>query len=587
MTASSRPWRSSARRSRSPTHGRRASRSSPSRVAGRMLSASMPSRHTTRAGTLRSGTRPVSSTSPDRVRSRPRAVPSAPSRTAATSRTSRATSVTAAADHRLLAERVDRPGDRRQLPCLVGRDRAGGAEHGGEALGPLVDAVATGEQAAGAAQAAHQLGEPTGTAHVVGGDVVEGLHPSRIGRGEIARRRRDRGAEQQSVDACRPGALGDVGLEPLVALAGVESPAGAQLVDPPPEPLEVGGREREHAAHRCERGEVEHVDGGAPAGQRGDDGAERGRHRVLRAEREIADRDRHRQPAAAEDGRRERREAPDVGAHHEHVSRFERRIGDEAGVEGVAEGVELAQRAMARVHLHGAVGGAGERGGRAVLDDVALEVAQQGGRQPRRRRTAARRRPRRRGRGRGRLSRAPNAPTSARGDVRRGRRRRRRRAGGRPGVAGRAAGSAPRSPATGTPRTRRHRGPCRGRRARRAGRPTGRWCRTVRRAPGPPARAARPAGRPAAARGARRGGPRRCARARRGTARTATSSRRRAGRPARGRRSPCRPRVCPPPTAPARWAGWWRTGRRGRRCGGPRRTDGVGRSAWPSSNRAR
>ena len=40
----------------------------------------------------------------------------------------------------------------------------------------------------------------------------------------------------------------------------------------------------------------------------------------------------------------------------------------------------MTQRAMARVHLHGAVGGAGERGGRAVLDDVALEVAQQGGR---------------------------------------------------------------------------------------------------------------------------------------------------------------------------------------------------------------
>ncbi len=160
----------------------------------------------------------------------------------------------------------------------------------------------------------------------------------------------------------------------------VEAPAGAQLVDPPPEPLEVGGREREHAAHRCERGEVEHVDGGTPAGQRGDDGAERGRHRVLRAEREIAHRDRHRQPTATEHGRRERRETADVGAHHEHVSRFESRVGDEAGVEGVAEGVELAQRAVARVHLHRGVRGSGERGGRAVLDDVALEVAQQGGR---------------------------------------------------------------------------------------------------------------------------------------------------------------------------------------------------------------
>ena len=224
------------------------------------------------------------------------------------------------ADHRLLAERVDRPGDRRQLPCLVGRDRAGGAEHGGEALGPLVDAVATGEQAAGAAQAAHQLGEPTGTAHVVGGDVVEGLHPSRIGR------RRDRPAapgprRRAAVGRCLPPRCPRRRWPRATrrGLVGVESPTGAQLVDPPPEPLEVGGREREHAAHRCERGEVEHVDGGAPAGQRGDDGAERGRHRVLRTEREVADGDRHRQPTAAEHGRRERREASDVGGHHEHV----------------------------------------------------------------------------------------------------------------------------------------------------------------------------------------------------------------------------------------------------------------------------
>ena len=242
----------------------------------------------------------------------------------------------------------------------------------------------------------------------------------------------------------------------------------------------------------------------------------------------------------------ERREAADVGGHHEHVSRFERRVGDEAGVEGVAEGVELAQRAVARVHLHGAVGGAGERGGRAVLDDVALQVAQQRGRRRERRRAAAPRRPRRRGRGRGSAVSSDRTPPRAH----EGMSAERVVVGVAP--AGDqtsrvdAVGSAPRNPATGTRRTRRHRAPCRGRRARRAGRRRGRWYRTARRAPGPPARAARPQGRPAAGRDPRRGGARRCARARRGTARTATPSMRRAGRPGRGRHS-----TVPSPGTPA------------------------------------
>ena len=213
---------------------------------------------------------------------------------------------------------------------------------------------------------------------------------------------------------------------------------------------------------------VEHVDGGAPAGQRGDDGAERGRHRVLRAEREIADGDRHRQPAATEHGRRERREAADVGASSRarlavraSGRRRSRRRGRRGGrrVDAARHGTRAPARCRRRRRRTVWAGGPRRcrPGGGAA-----------GWSAPRRRRTAAPRRPRRRGRGRGRPSRAPNAPTSARGDVRRGRRRR-RRAGGRPDAGGRAVGSAPRSQATGTPRTRRHRGPCRGRRARELG----------------------------------------------------------------------------------------------------------------------
>ena len=196
---------------------------------------------------------------------------------------------------------------------------------------------------------------------------------------------------------------------------------------------------------------------------------------------------------ATEHGRRERREAADVRAHHEHVSRVsagsatkqESRASRRAsswrsapwhactctvpsaapanGVGGRSYDVALQ---VAAAGWCGAASSAGH-------DDRVTEAADEAGR-------LERRTPHERTRG------CPPDVVVASAS--------RRRATKRPGVCG---GERSQAPGEGTRRTRRHRGPCRGRRARRAGRPIGRWARTAPR--GGTAGSSRPARRSASA----------------------------------------------------------------------------------------
>ena len=91
----------------------------------------------------------------------------------------------------------------------------------------------------------------------------------------------------------------------------------------------------------------------------------------------------------AERGVDERGEGLDVRAHHDDVARLERRVVGEEVEDRVAQHLDLAGPAVARVHLHAVVGGverhplvgsAGQgRAGRCdVGADVGLEPAQQG-----------------------------------------------------------------------------------------------------------------------------------------------------------------------------------------------------------------
>ncbi len=151
------------------------------------------------------------------------------------------------------------------------------------------------------------------------------------------------------------------------ALLGPHAPADAGAAGPVPQPLEVVTREPERAAHRRSRRQVEDLAGGDPPvgeAQQPGQGVQQG---VGLPERAVGQP--HPQPVAGVTGtglpeRRphQRRVGLDVGTHDEHIARLEGRVLDEQVQQGLAQHLHLTGRAVAGVHLDGAVGlGRGDR----------------------------------------------------------------------------------------------------------------------------------------------------------------------------------------------------------------------------------
>ena len=184
-------------------------------------------------------------------------------------------------------------------------------------------------------------------------------------------------------------------------MRGVEAPADPRLGDPLLDARDVVVVEAEAAAHGAAAGEVDDLGRGQAAvgedEQLGDDAEDRvglsqravgeahaqvGRPADVVVTRRLAER------LGAERGVDQRGERLDVRAHDDDVARLERGVVGEEVEEGVAQHLDLTRPAVARVHLHAAVGrveeqpavgGIGERraGRQAVGADVVLQATQQ------------------------------------------------------------------------------------------------------------------------------------------------------------------------------------------------------------------
>ena len=135
----------------------------------------------------------------------------------------------------------------------------------------------------------------------------------------------------------------------------VESPPRAEPLGPSGVPVEVVNRDVQAAADWVEGGDGENVADRATPGDRVQDPRQRCGDRVFGAQRQVADHHRDRQRAAPEHGRGERCEAIEVRTDDDDVVGSQRRVGDEQVAEGVAQHLQLADRAMAGVDLDAGV----------------------------------------------------------------------------------------------------------------------------------------------------------------------------------------------------------------------------------------
>ena len=179
-----------------------------------------------------------------------------------------------------------------------------------------------------------------------------------------------RDAEQHPVEAGAPGVVGEpLHREPLPR-RGVEPPPDAGAGHPAAEPVEVVVGEAEPTPARLAAREVEDVGGRHPAAAQLEQHAGQAQQRVGAGERPVGEPDPQQVGGVAdgvrplggrepEPGRDQWREGLDVRAHHEDVARLERRVVLEQPDQHLAQHVDLAGRAVARVHLQApvAVGG--------------------------------------------------------------------------------------------------------------------------------------------------------------------------------------------------------------------------------------
>ena len=167
----------------------------------------------------------------------------------------------------------------------------------------------------------------------------------------------ERDAGEQPVEPGAPRARG----EPLelvgLAVGRVEPPAHAGLAHPLLGAGELVVVEAEAAAHRRPVGQVEHLRGGEPLAREVEQPRDHAEQRVGLAQRAVGEPDLEERLLLArpEGGVDERREGLDVGAHHDHVARLERRVVGERVQHGVAQHLDLPRAAVAGVDADAAV----------------------------------------------------------------------------------------------------------------------------------------------------------------------------------------------------------------------------------------
>ena len=274
------------------------------------------------------------------------------------------------------------------LPLVAAGDGGEGVEALAEGVEPVVDGVAAAQPVGDCLQPVEELGEPAGQLDAGRPDVVErqgGADPARaVGLRVVGHRH----PGEDPVEAEAPGVL-DVAVEPVrrpVLL--VVGPTDAGLLDPAGDRLEVVVGQTEAAAHRVGGDQVEH---GTRLGTATSEVEQRAQHREQRVglgQRPVGEA--HLEElagVAARDGRThaerrldQRGVGLDVGAHHQDVARLERGVVGQQPEQHLAQHLDLAGRAVARVHLHAAVVDVEDPAGRVdggVGRDVGLEPGQQ------------------------------------------------------------------------------------------------------------------------------------------------------------------------------------------------------------------
>ena len=266
----------------------------------------------------------------------------------------------------------------RELPgVVVGHvgEQVQGVAQRGHPRGQRLGALQAGEDPV---EPLEELGEASGQPDVAAVDVVERqreAEPLQVGLvgGD---------AQQDPVEPGVPGVLGDPAQAVRGARPGPQSPPDPGPAGPVAQPLEVVVGEAEGAAHRRRRGEVEDLAGGDPAVGKREQPGERVEQGVGLPQGPV--RQAHPQPVTgvaraglAEGGADQRRVGLDVGTHHQHVARLEQRVLGEQVEQRLAQHLDLAGRAVAGVHLDGAVGGSG-RGRLGVVAQRRLHSAEQG-----------------------------------------------------------------------------------------------------------------------------------------------------------------------------------------------------------------
>ena len=301
------------------------------------------------------------------------------------------TSDSRSVDHPAVAGGVERPGqlalELRHLPRMVGIDVGQSGYTGAQRHHPLLERAGRRERGDAAVEAVDQLGEAPEQLEVAAADVVERQAAADVAVVVATHR----GAEQQPVEPCPPGVVGEaLHVEPT-ALLGVEAPADAGRADPVGDAGEVVVVEREPAAYDVGACQVEHLAGGDPAAGQLDQPGGDPEQGVGARQRPVGEP--HPQPVGGvavldhalepEPGRDQRRVGLDVGAHDEDVARLEGGVVVEQPDQHLAEHVDLARRAVAGVDLEAVVvdGGHPTRPhrlvGSAVGTKVVLEPAEQ------------------------------------------------------------------------------------------------------------------------------------------------------------------------------------------------------------------
>ena len=187
---------------------------------------------------------------------------------------------------------------------------------------------------------------------------------------ETARRRHDGDAagvrhqhtEREPLEREADGVLVDGGLVVVCAIVRIPSPTQPRGDDEILQHAEIGVIDTELGAHRLATEQFEQAGGRDARTDEPDDIEQHCGDRVGVGETEVGDVHRDGRDSVAilrgavlapEHRGDERRVGRKIGRHHKHMARLERRIGDEAAQEVVAQRLALAQRTMTGVDLDG------------------------------------------------------------------------------------------------------------------------------------------------------------------------------------------------------------------------------------------